>query len=377
MHGDPGEVGCVSDSELASALQRVFGAEGLRALFGRADAEGARRLNSGGLNHVFMVALAGRLAKCTRPRSMHLSEAREAERLLREAPGLASDVHTVFPLAAFLCRERMPVASGPQPCEVVVFEHLEGCRSLGDLLRMYERTHPVGALRGVAPCPQHRHSGACEHIAQLRSLVAQQAARLNWRFQAMHGRRHGDFKADNVLLDRRGVLRLADFLSPFCTSCDKDEFLGSTDSVHPAINEMRGAFDCAWQAEAQRAEVLARVPGCLIAPEEAFHNVQLLEALERLTAARQSQSLFGPVPSLLSNIGMIGPGMAMMPVFSTQKPPALMSGALAIKERSRSEFFGEEDGSSHSSFRSESSSSFHSSCGSPYSPQNMRSSYTL
>uniref|UniRef100_A0A7S4UN51 Protein kinase domain-containing protein n=1 Tax=Alexandrium monilatum TaxID=311494 RepID=A0A7S4UN51_9DINO len=353
VHGDPGQVGRVSDFEVGPALHRVFGSEGLRVLFGRADAAGARRLSCGGLNHLFLVAHAGRVVKCTRPRSACLSEAREAARLRRDAPALASDVHAVFPLAAFLCREppTQQRGAGP-PCEVAVFEHLEGCRSLGDLLRMFERSHPVGALRTLAPCTQHRNGQACEHVAPLRSLVARQAARLNWRFQALHGRRHGDFKADNVLLDRRGVPRLADFLSPFCRSCDREEFLGSTDSAHPAVMEMRGAFGCAWQSEAPRADALARAPGCLVAPEEALRNARLLEALEQLSAARQSQSIFGPVPSLLSNIGMLVPGMAPAPPGARPPPWSAEPAVLATRSEAPTE-----GGSSGSSSRSASGSS--------------------
>mmetsp|Transcript_88864 Transcript_88864/g.276060 ORF Transcript_88864/g.276060 Transcript_88864/m.276060 type:complete len:474 (+) Transcript_88864:1-1422(+) len=304
VRGDPGEVGRVGEGDIAPALLGVFGTSGLQALFGRPDATGARRLRCGGLNHVFMVAHAGRLAKCTRPRDEHFSEAREAERLRRDAPLLAGDVHAVAPIAAFVCRESTPALGSRTPCEVVVFEHLEGCRSLGELLRMFERTHPTGPLQSTAACAAHQKCGACGHVGPLRSLLAHQSARLSRRFQAMHGRRHGDLKADNVLLDRRGVPKLVDFLSPFCQSCDREEFLGSTDSLHPVVNEMRGAFDHLWHVEARHAEVLAQTPGCMLSPGEAFCNQQLMEALEQLSVLRQSQPLFGPVPSLLRNVGL-------------------------------------------------------------------------
>lgn len=375
MHGDPAEVGRVSDGEVGLVLQRIFGREGLLALFGRPDAAGAQRLSVGGLNHLFLVAHAGRLVKCTRPRSACLSEAREAERLRREAPALAVDVHAVFPLASFLCREPPLLQTGLPPCEVVVFEHLDGCRPLGDLLRLFERTHPMGALRTTAPCAQHRSGQTCDHIAPLRSLVAQQAARLNWRFQAMHRRRHGDFKADNVLLDRRGMPRLADFLSPFCRSCDREEFLSSTDSTHPIVNEMRSAFSLAWQAEAQHAEALGRSPGCAVSHEEAFHNAQLMEALEHLNAARQSQSIFGPMPSLLANIGLSVRALAAPPLGSCQAPRQLRQADLSALDGSRTEV-PTECGSSGSSSRSASGSSGGSSAAGGCSGRR-RSSYIL
>lgn len=243
--------------------------------------------------------------KCTRPRSAHFSETQECERLRRDAPKLAVDAHAIFPLAVFQCREQTHTM-GRMACEVLVFEYLEGCRTVGDILRMFERTHPTGLLQSTASCHVHRGGGTCEHVGQLRALVGQQAIRLNRRFQALHGRRHGDFKADNILLDRRGVPRLADFLSPFCRSCDREEFLSSTESQHPMVQEMRGTFSCAWHSEAARVEKCGAPPAptCAVAPREAMCNAQLLEALERLNSMRQSQPLFGPMPSLLQNIGL-------------------------------------------------------------------------
>merc|ERR1711879_905758 len=103
---------------------------------------------------------------------------------------------------------------------------------------MYERTHAVGMLQNSSPCVAHRELGVCEHVHWLSSLLVQQVPLLNRRFQAMHGRRHGDFKANNVLVERGGTPRLADFLSAFCRSCDRNEFLGSIPSMHPAVRDM-------------------------------------------------------------------------------------------------------------------------------------------
>lgn len=321
VYGDPADIGAVADADVGPALQRIFGSHGLRALFGRPDVVGARRLACGGLNHLFLVAHAGRLAKCTRPRSLCLSEAREAERLRRDVPSMAADAHLVFPLATFRCRG--PQVGGMPQCEIIIFEHLEGCRSLGDILRMFERTHPMGALKCAAPCLQHRNGHVCEHVAPLRMLVVRQTLRLIKRFQALHGRRHGDFKAENVLLDRRGVPRLVDFLSPFCRSCDREEFIASTDSAHPIINEMRGAFGSLWHAESQRADALTPSLGCSVSQEEAFHNLQLMEALEQLCTVQQSQNIFGPVPSLLGQIGISTISLAPTPLRGGRVQPAL------------------------------------------------------
>jgi len=305
VFGDPSDISQVEDADVVSALMRVFGRHGIHKLFGCPDATGARRINCGGLNHIFMVAHRGRLVKCMRPRKAHFSEAQESERLRRDAPKLALDAHAIFPSAVFQCREQTN-AMGRMPCEVLVFEYLEGCRTVGDVLRMFERTHPTGLLQSTASCQAHRGGGTCEHAGPLRALVGQQAIRLNRRFQALHGRRHGDFKADNILLDRRGVPRLADFLSPYCQSCDREEFLSSIESQHPVVQEMKGSLSCAWRSEAARIEKCGAplAPTCAITPGEAMCNAQLMESLERLNSMRQSQPLFGPMPSLLQNIGL-------------------------------------------------------------------------
>mmetsp|Transcript_37203 Transcript_37203/g.93295 ORF Transcript_37203/g.93295 Transcript_37203/m.93295 type:complete len:608 (-) Transcript_37203:144-1967(-) len=315
IHGDPNQLANADDHQVAPLLQRLFGAEGLFAIFGRADVGGARLIRGGGMNHVFMVAHAGRLVKCVRPQSEHFSESQEAERLRVEAPGLAADNHAVFPLATFRCRPSSPLWS-QHTCEIVVFEYLENCRSLRDLIRMFERTHPTGALQSTAACPAHRNSGSCEHSLPLQALVVQQVVRLGLRFQVLYGRRHGDLKADNVLIDRRGVPRLADFLSPFCKTCDREEFLNSITSANPAIQAVRGAFDGAWQGEAQRvgeAAVRWRHGASPVEPGEAARNAQLMEALETLLAASQSNSLFGPMPSLLNGFGIPAPTPPTLP----------------------------------------------------------------
>lgn len=306
VYADPSEVGHAEGEHVGRALQRVFGAEGLRMLFGCASPAGARRIKSGGMNHVFMVAHAGRLVKCVRPEREYLSEAMEAERLQRQCPGLSTDEHALFPLATFLCQAAVPLCG--QHYEVAVFEYLHRCRSVGDLVRMFESTHPTGARQSTAACLGHRNSGTCEHVLLLQSLVVHQVTRLSLRFQALYGRRHGDLKADNVLIDRCGMPRLGDFLSPFCTSCDREEFMNSIPSVHPVVQSLRSAFDSAWHVEAKHnAEVSTSYwvhCGRPLEPGDCNRNAQLLEALDHLDTARQSQPLFGPMPCLLSSMGM-------------------------------------------------------------------------
>ncbi|CAK0877255.1 unnamed protein product [Prorocentrum cordatum] len=160
----------------------------------------------------------------------------------------------------------------------------------------------MDVLRSGAACSAHRGGGACEHAQLLRSLLVHQVPRLNRRFQSRHGRRHGDFKADNVLIDRSGIPRLADFLSPFCQSCDREELLCSICSSHPAVQEMKSAVGGAWSGRSAADEAWLGRPGAALEPGEACGNARLLADLERLVAAGQSQSIFGPMPSLLSTV---------------------------------------------------------------------------
>jgi len=318
------EVAQVEASCVPAALLQLLGREGLQAVFGgsSASAQGAKRLCCGGCNHVFMVELNGRLAKCIRSRSSgrQLSEVLEAEMLLHSAPGLPSDRYALFPKATFLCQD-----STGNLCEILVFEYLESCQSIGELIRTFERTHPCGILQQGAACTEHRESCGrsppggllgCRHVKALRSLVSQ-AARLCRRFQALHGRRHGDFKADNVLVDRQGLPRLADFLSPYCRSCDREEFLGSLQGTHPVIHELRRVFDSEW---------LKNVGTAPVTSEATLSNAWLVGELQQLLELSLEQPLFGPLPDLLrglsggwtpqSGISLGSPGGSM------QLPPA-------------------------------------------------------
>lgn len=304
LAGNPEQVVHAEDKDLAFALQDVFGREGIQAIFGCASTQCAKRLKCVGFNHDFMVELGGKLAKCIRPHAGaggRFSEVMEAERLCRSAPSLQNDRHAVFPTSAFLCQA--PCAGqGEFCCEILVFPFLEGCQPLGDMIRSFERSHPCGVLRRGAACKEHLsdESGQkrCSHAQALHDLV-RQAARLGRRFQAVHGRRHGDFKADNLLLDRAGNLRLADFLSPFCTTCDADEFLKSLQSRHPTTQELQETFRAEWSQQASVA-----VPSA----NEICRNSWLQEDLRQLLAASQQQSLFGPMPDLLQGLSPLAPG---------------------------------------------------------------------
>ncbi|CAE7209718.1 unnamed protein product, partial [Symbiodinium natans] len=232
--GDLEEVVDAAEHDLPAAVTRTFGSDGIKTLFGRSSAEGIRRLRCSGFNHVFMLELGGKLMKCIRPHGGaggQFSEALEAERLRRSSPSLCKDPQVIFPEAFFICQDH---ASSAFICEVLVFEYLPTCQSVADVWKSYERTHPCGVRQQASACSAHRADAEvrCEHTKALRSLV-RQVALLGRHFQAIHGRRHGDFKADNVLIDRHGRLHLADFLSPFCVSCDREEFCNSLQSQHP------------------------------------------------------------------------------------------------------------------------------------------------
>eukprot|EP00434_Breviolum_minutum_P012772 symbB.v1.2.011255.t2/scaffold748.1/size165754/9 len=295
LMADLEEVLKANEESLPSALLNVFGADGLSSIFGSASAKGAKRLWCGGFNHVFMIELGGKLAKCIRPHGGaggDCSEVLEAERLRHHFPSIYQDNHILCPQAAFLCKAN---TSKHYVCEVLVFNFIPGCQSIADLCRDFERTHPCGVRRSAASCSEHRaledDQVNCEHFRALRALV-RQAASLGRHFQELHGRRHGDFKADNVLVDQHGHLLLSDFLSPFCVACDRDEFRSSIQSGHPICQQ---DFEEEWQAQA---------PACRPFNEAANrkHTAWLAEEMRKLTEASSKQSLFGPLPDLLQNI---------------------------------------------------------------------------
>eukprot|EP00929_Paragymnodinium_shiwhaense_P015758 TRINITY_DN123863_c0_g1_i1.p1 TRINITY_DN123863_c0_g1~~TRINITY_DN123863_c0_g1_i1.p1 ORF type:complete len:651 (-),score=141.04 TRINITY_DN123863_c0_g1_i1:250-2202(-) len=298
---DPAEIGRAAEADLDRALMRVFGPEGLQALFGVRSTMGARRLRGGGLNHAFMVGHAGRLLKCVRPQTPICSEAAQAVKLRTQSPGLVVDVHAVFPLATFLCEQGGQADQAPY--ELLVFPWLDGCRPVSDLVRMFEKSHQTGSLRATSSCEAYRATGRCEHIRQLEAILTRQAAFLNGRFQGLHGRRHGDYKANNLLLCRDGMLRVADFLTPFCTSCDREEFLSSSMSMHAIVKDFRAAAAHGWERYASAAvKHLGAVQASALGPADVAGNARLLAALESFTPAVDDDTpLLGPAPILRPN----------------------------------------------------------------------------
>jgi len=135
-------------------------------------------------------------------------------------------------------------------------------------------------------------------------LAVNQAVRVNTRFHAKYGRRHGDFKADNILLDREGVPKLVDFFSPFCRSCDRDQFRESTFSAHPVVQDIRGALAASWHDEARRASALAAAE-LVIDADEASCNMWLLQELKLLVAGLAGEEV--PSPVTLATVSPPGP----------------------------------------------------------------------
>merc|ERR1719456_110368 len=94
--------------------------------------------------------------------------------------------------------------------------------------------------------------GGCWHQRQLHSLIADQALRMARRFHARHRRKFGDYQAANLILTQKGSLRLVDVGSTFCDvlqPCDKETFLRSIPSLHPAVAEMKKAFEANFVAQ--------------------------------------------------------------------------------------------------------------------------------
>jgi len=318
IYADPREVfsSGAPGVDTAPALRRIFGDEGLSTIFGCSTVTGAYTIHRGGLNHVFMIAHGRRLIKFTRPLSCHHSEAREAERLRHSCPGLAEDPHAMFPLASFICQpaaDDMNVNLTSQPFEIMVFDYLEGCQSLGEIIRTFEKTHTMGTLRCSAACTEHRNGQNCRHVQQMNSLMAQQVPFLNRRFQSLYNRRHGDLKADNVLIERSGNVRLADFLNPFCTSCDWDEFMRSTVSTNPVMAEIRENFGQIWQSLSPH--VPAQANRQALGPEVS-QNVDFVHSLSALSATGPaSYPMFtNPSPPLFGSFAFTFPIAISVPL---------------------------------------------------------------
>lgn len=322
VSADPSEIAHVA-GDIAPALLRVFRPNGLLKLFGTEDPTGARRIERGGTNRVFMVEHNGRLARCTR-QQQYRTETSEAERLIKSKPGMLDDIHVSFPMAAFVC---LPVASGAwahkEPCEVTVFKYFHGCRPLCDILRMFEHTHHCGPAHRRSPCIDYRENGICEHIKPLQRLIGQQLPKLIMRFQALYHRRHGNLKADNVLVERNGNIRLVDFLNTTLSQCDRNEFMCSTLTRNGHVQDARLAFDLSWRdcMKYRVSSAKPKVGGCGISLFEMDCNIDLLKALESLSQSSTepctvTPTSWPPVSDLLECGSSLGGNKSM-----TLSPP--------------------------------------------------------
>lgn len=230
------------EDSLDADLLAAFGAEGLQILFERSDAHGIERVGEGGLNHALMVALGNRLIKFTHV-TPGRSEACEAQRLLREIPEMASDPHIACPLGAYRCR----MNGASFPCELTMYPFHAATKTVTDIILLFECTHPPEPMRRSSPCLEYRQGTSCKHMQQICSLV-KQVAGINRLFQKRYGRRHGDFKANNVLVDSQGRLVLVDLLNDSLVTCDREEFTRSLGKAHPFVSELQQYFQqaCEW-----------------------------------------------------------------------------------------------------------------------------------
>lgn len=316
-----------ANKHFPTELQRSFGPEALRRMFqidppweeqpGDDDDDSwlhaVERLSScGGLNHVFLARLGRRMVKCcpapTGRSPGEQSEATKVEFLRQRNPDLAQDQSLVFPTRCYRCRETG--GGGRHVADLILSTFEEGSVNLAELVRAFEDTHSCsfGTAAAQALCPDYKKSGVrgggCWHQRQLHSLIADQALRMARRFHARHRRKFGDYQAANLILTQEGSLRLVDLGSTFCDvlqPCDKETFLRSIPSLHPAVAEMKKAFEAGFGAgqtlqtlqTPQASSRAYQLQTPLLTPQETQANLRLLTELRALQMQRREDAAPG------------------------------------------------------------------------------------
>lgn len=215
------------------------------------------------------------------------SEALDVAWLCHIHPSATVDTHLSLPLAGAVLR------GAGAPYEALVHARPAGSVPLDDVLRAFAAAHSEEARVGeddggacaACCCGDFHASGVCGHAQALRSLVLQ-VARLNRRFQARYGRRHGRYHADAILVRADGALTVEGPAGHDHVSCDRDDFVGSLRAIlaPQCAAQLSIAFSKAWAALLAMAPcIVGDVPAAL--PEERRANAELVCALRLMVPA--------------------------------------------------------------------------------------------
>jgi len=180
------------------------------------------RINSAGLNHVFVARVRSWFVKVVQFESSANSEAQQMAYLIQNYPKLMEDTTLLFPSG--WCR----VVAGSVSYDVLVYRYVDG-KNVRDLVFAYEQLKDQELEKKLWP----------SMVSLFRST-----AKILRRYQTSHGRKHGDAKADNFMVTVDGSILLCDHGVNVLARCDKSEFLRSLLTSDPQLKmEFSSAFE--------------------------------------------------------------------------------------------------------------------------------------
>jgi len=270
-------------ANFSQELWESFGEDVVEKIF---DEEGiqpheVKCLANAGLNHEFIATSTKHLVKLIVPVGglQASGEAHEMEFIRKNYPLISEDPSVCFPKKCF----RLLTGGGHPPVyDAVALEYHAGAMSIREITQIFER----------APMEEKQNMHAAMY-----SLVGEQVPRVLRNYQLRHLRKHGDGKADNILVTKSGSIVLCDIGSTFNDSlkpCDRDEYLRSLPTLDKQLTEMKRRFDDVFRCQ---QEIVPPTPN------EEFNtsrrNIQLVKDVMRLKNT-QKQGFHAP-------IGLFGP----------------------------------------------------------------------
>eukprot|EP00397_Hematodinium_sp_SG-2012_P006909 GEMP01006946.1.p1 GENE.GEMP01006946.1~~GEMP01006946.1.p1 ORF type:complete len:701 (+),score=136.13 GEMP01006946.1:257-2359(+) len=257
-------------ANFAQELWDAFGEDVVEKIF---DEEGilpaqVKCLANAGLNHEFIAISTKHLVKLIVPSGpSQAGEAHEMEFLRKYHPAIAEDPSVCFPKKCF----RLLTGGNPAVYDVVALEYHEGAMSVREITQIFER----------APKDDKNRL-----FVDMYNLVGEQVPRVLRRYQNRHLRKHGDGKADNILVTSKGRIVMCDMGSTFNDSlkpCDRDEYLRSIPTLDAQLAEMKRRFDEVFRNTQEVPDV---------SPEEELpqqqRNAYVLQEIRKLLAAQKS-----------------------------------------------------------------------------------------